>query len=359
MGSSLAVCPNQLAIFFYKFPILLAALTALSLLVLVKTAARCRRLSSAGSNPPPALGRKVNLYTLLFSFLASMLAVELIFATWFVQSDNAFYSLAGRTWLRRYWHPTNSQGYRDFSWDGLESGSSKLLVVVGDSFMAGAGIERIEDRFANILAVELGPTWTSRIVAKPGWSTAEQTEALRRIAVKPDLIVLSYMINDIQSVGVKLKAIPDQLYYLPPRFGLWFIDNSYFLNFLYWRMNAHMESRVMEGYWSSIIGLFDNPAVWTEHRRELADLVAVAQSKSRKTMAVVFPHMLEVERSVPATARVVQLFNDLGVQGLDLAPLLAGRDPKSLIVNRMDSHPNESVHREVAEHMASFIKSNW
>ncbi len=34
---------------------------------------------------------------------------------------------------------------------------------------------------------------------------------------------------------------------------------------------------------------------------------------------------------------------------IDLAPIFSGRDPSELIVHSMDAHPNERVHREVAE----------
>jgi hypothetical protein len=39
----------------------------------------------------------------------------------------------------------------------------------------------------------------------------------------------------------------------------------------------------------------------------------------------------------------------MGVDVIDLAPVLAGREPSELIVHSMDAHPNERVHREVAE----------
>ncbi|UCF35163.1 MAG: hypothetical protein JSV78_07625 [Phycisphaerales bacterium] len=57
------------------------------------------------------------------------------------------------------------------------------------------------------------------------------------------------------------------------------------------------------------------------------------------------------EEYVPARvhAQVKQFLEANGVEVVDLLPVLAGRDPKTLIVNPNDPHPNEEAHRLFAE----------
>jgi len=46
---------------------------------------------------------------------------------------------------------------------------------------------------------------------------------------------------------------------------------------------------------------------------------------------------------------VCAYLEDKGIDVLDLADYLEGRDPKDLVVNLLDGHPNNKLHKEVAE----------
>ena len=72
-------------------------------------------------------------------------------------------------------------------------------------------------------------------------------------------------------------------------------------------------------------------------------------------LALVWPHLREIEQSRPYTARVVELLRALGVEVIDLAEHLAGRDAAELIVGPLDNHPGPELHAEVAELLRQHI----
>ena len=104
--------------------------------------------------------------------------------------------MRGKAWFERHWKPVNSLGYRDAEPFPPKPGQ-KSLVVLGDSFAAGHGVNRAEDRFSSVAATILGQDWQVFNVAKIGWDTMDETRALKAFPVKPDVVVLAYYLNDI------------------------------------------------------------------------------------------------------------------------------------------------------------------
>ncbi len=82
---------------------------------------------------------------LFFAALGVALALaETVLRFAYLRSDAFGNTVASRQWRKRYWQPINTQGYRDQEWD-LRPGRRRI-VLLGDSFFAGAGIEDIASR---------------------------------------------------------------------------------------------------------------------------------------------------------------------------------------------------------------------
>ena len=147
----------------------------------------------------PSMVRSVlmNLSVSAAAVLYVFLALELLFYSSFVISDTFSFTLASQRWMETYWHPINALGYRDVEHDPAEFSNKQVLLVVGDSFVAGHGIARIEDRFSNVLQRNLGEHYLVVNVARNGWNTADEYQAIVSYPYKPKKIVLSYYINDI------------------------------------------------------------------------------------------------------------------------------------------------------------------
>ena len=94
---------------------------------------------------------------------------------------------------------------------------------------------------------------------------------------------------------------------------------------------------------------YDDPTIWKTFENELLDIVDHVRAHGARPIFVTFPVLTNVEASRPYVAKVVGFLRGKNVPVLDLTAVLAGREPSDLIVNSLDEHPNESVHREIAE----------
>ena len=139
----------------------------------------------------------MNIFILLFALGYTFLALEYVFSSFVVISDGFGFTLAMKKWHQIYWKPINSMGYRDKEHRWEKDSSSNILFVVGDSFAAGHGIENVHDRFSNILARKLGTQWEVVVLAKCGWQTDSEYDAMKQYPKRPSRIIVSYCLNDI------------------------------------------------------------------------------------------------------------------------------------------------------------------
>jgi hypothetical protein len=285
--------------------------------------------------------------SLVALFLAFVLA-EVYFKLFFLQSDGLGCTLASQSWFRRYWEPVNALGYRDYEWTPEAVAGRTKVMVLGDSFVAGYGIERIEDRLSGVLAARLGPEYAVMTVSHNGWNTGDVMAGGFLYPYRPDAIVLSHYVNDIEMVekGEELNC-QEMLGSAPPPLRP-LIEESYFANFLYWRVNRLGLARWAVDHWNWQKSLYDDPVAWGGHRDDLRETINWCSEQDIDLFVVVFPNLLAVEESKPMTSKVVNLFRQRGVPVLDVAAMVEGDDPRGLVVNPVDPHPSGALHRRVA-----------
>ena len=265
-----------------------------------------------------------------------------IFAYSFVQSDGFGFTLAGRRWSDKYWNPINSYGYRDYEPEWRD----KIAFVVGDSFVAGHGIKKIDNRFSNILANKLGNIWTVTTLAQVGWNTKDYFDALTKHNRKPDTIIISYFINDIENATSRCIKMPS-LRNNPSNFIAPLVKYTYLGNWAYWRI--YRGDLGATTYWSHLKRLYDNDDVWNVHLLELDALVNYAKKIDAKIGFIVWPNLLDVRGSKDITNKVSNYLNSKGVMVFDLTKHYKNRDSNDLTANSMDAHPNEAVNAEVSQ----------
>lgn len=73
------------------------------------------------------------------------------------------------------------------------------------------------------------------MIAKNGWQTNDEYLAILSHPIRPDVLVLSYHINDIfGAADERGYPVPDLITY--PSYPLrTLVDGSYVINFFYWR----------------------------------------------------------------------------------------------------------------------------
>lgn len=283
------------------------------------------------------------------AMLAALLVLEVAMALFFAQSDGFNITMSSRNWFARHWHPVNSLGYRDAE-PRPKAPGEKLVLVVGDSFAAGHGIDNVADRFGDVLGRDLGAGWRVANASKIGWDTVDEDKALESYPQTPDVVVLAYFVNDIYRAAEKTKfPLPFTVQFPRGAVTKYLVDHFALANFVYWRLarmgNVEDAART---FWDRLRSAYADPAVWNEHARELDAIVDWCRLRHVRLIALIIPSLADVAGTAPMTARVAAYFKDRGVETVDLTSILAGRDPGDMVVNSVDTHANVKLNAEMA-----------
>ncbi len=292
----------------------------------------------------------------LNSVLIPLFLLEAWFTFFMDQSDGFNITMSSRNWFEKHWRPVNSLGCRGDE-PAAPGDGERLLLVIGDSFAAGHGIDDYRDRFSNLLQKKLGPSLVVQNASDIGWDTTEEYAALAAHPYTPDTVVLAYYVNDI------FHAANQTGFELP--FGLRFptnpvvgflVEHSALCNYVYWRLARMGGVKDAEkSFWGRLKAAYADPAVWAEHQKELQAVAEYCRAKDIRLIVLIFPNLLDVEGSVPLTGKVASFFSGQGVAVLDMAPMLLGRDPETMIVNSVDSHANKALHKEAAGMLETIV----
>ncbi|MBI5667671.1 MAG: SGNH/GDSL hydrolase family protein [Chloroflexi bacterium] len=283
-----------------------------------------------------------------FTVLLILGAGEIYFRFFYAESENV-YTLATKNWLDRYWH-TNSLGFRDREWTADDLAGRQTVVVLGDSFAAGWGLQDPADRFSDVLASKLGDGYAVLNLGRYGTATPEQLKILQdESPVKqPDVVILQYFLNDINYAGLQLGVLPE-----PEPSPNW-TKETYLGNFIYWRFlrATNPSDAFFTRWWEWSYAAYDNVGIWSVHKQEIKELVDYVDSIGARLIVVIFPNLLDVVRSIPYIDRVEQAFQEYGQHDiLKLFDAAAAWDYNDLMVSRRDSHASASFNHYVGEQL--------
>jgi hypothetical protein len=168
--------------------------------------------------------------------------------------------------------------------------------------------------------------------------------------LKPDIIILSYALNDIEDAAY----VQGLGWFRPPPSSTNPIiqnlsNQSFVFNLLYWTIYLQRHPDLGQTYWNYLTQCYYTPEIWKIHQNRLLDLIHYARSNHIDLIVVVFPELRNIEGSKAFTSNVVGFLKDNDVAVIDLASLLTGRNPMELIVQPLDGHPSVKLHSEVAD----------
>lgn len=305
-------------------PLVIAFVLAALPLVALAVQRRFTRLRAVGK------GLLVSYVTILLMLAAG----EVYFR--YVHTDSEG-RLASNNWMARYWQ-TNTQGYRDREWVASDYAGKTTVAVVGDSFTAGWGLQSPADRFADVLARQLGDGYAVFNLGTPGDSTPQELERLEAYPVQPDVVILQYFLNDID-----YAALTQGLNKAPPPVPS-VAQESYLANYLYSLTNSGFGVE----YWDTEYANYDHPAVWGEHERELNAFIDYVESINGRLIVVIFPNLQDPVRSIPYVDRVAQVFEARGhTDVLKLFDEVARWNVADLINSPRDAHPSIAFSQRV------------
>jgi hypothetical protein len=293
----------------------------------------------------------------LLSTAVTLLVLEFGCHRFGAASDNLAFTLAGKRWFALHWKPLNRLGLRDPEIDDAALERTRRLVVLGDSVAAGQGVDDAADRASGVLRARLAPAWSVVTLAKPGWNTAQETQALRDFAWRPDVVVLWWYLNDIEGAAAAhdVRIAPD-LRVEPPLLAS-LVEHSYLANYWYWRLRLRFGQDLLGVFDRFLAASYGDAAIWTDYEAELDALLAAVRERRAHLLVVVSPELSNVAGTARYAERVAIFFHARGVPTIDLAAAYADRDPATLVVSALDVHPNEAVHADVAQRVLAVLQN--
>jgi hypothetical protein len=299
-----------------------------------------------------------NLTLAALALFITLMGLEFYLKLFFAQPD-AHNTLARRNWYARYYQNAyNSLHYRDVEWtEAMIAGKIKVMVV-GDSFVEGLGVEYPEDRFSNRLGQMLGPQYTVFNLGDSGTDTKKQIEAIINFPYKPDILIWSYVVNDIEGAAGPLWLLKPPDHHIPPLLYP-LVENSHLSNFVYWRLYRIFQTNTYDYVWDWYLTVYNDPEAWWRHQQELLSIYHGAQAEQIPLIVVVFPGLTALDESEPVTSRVIALFKERDIPVLDVAELVKDIPVDDRIASPVDPHPSELTHELVAEELyRMFIELN-
>jgi len=272
-----------------------------------------------------------------------------------VYTDSFGVSLPARRWFALYTN-LNSFGCRDPEWSMNKRPGVRRIAFVGDSYTYGWGIERVEDRFSDLLRerFDLRNSGSVQVmnVAKPGWGTSDEVAPIRDMIERfgVDEIVLCYVPNDIEPlIPVTDEFDPTR----PPDYQFMNLDSSPLLDYLYRRMYLPFLSTVRD-YHNWLAKAFTDRDIWEKHEAQLREIATMCRANGVTLRVVILPFLITTGKEYQAAGvhtQVRSLLYSMDVATIDLRDVLEERgvEPRTLVVNSLDAHPNESAQVIFAE----------
>ncbi len=270
-----------------------------------------------------------------------------------VETDAFGMSLAARRWFALHTQ-LNSMGCRDKEWTVEKPPGRRRIAVVGDSFVYGWGIERVEDRFSDALQAYFDQRSAARVevmnVAKPGWDTGAQRVPIQDLIDRYSLdeVLLGYVPNDIEKL---LPRSPEFDPIQPPKPEWINLSTSCLIDHLYRRIwLPHVPT--VSTYHNWLAEGFGDETIWRKHQQQLGAIMAYCNDHHVKLRVVLLPFIrISGEKyNAPRLHDTLRRFFDTnGVAVVDLLPTITGKAPETLVVNPRDAHPNEATHKLFAD----------
>ncbi len=290
-------------------------------------------------------------------------------------------NLAERLWFSKYWQ-VNQLGYRDTELNPESDQDKFKIAILGDSFVAGHGIEDVNDRFSNILGNQLGSNYRVYNMGLNGADTQAEFDKLVTFPIKPNLIVLVHYPNDIQRVPDRsaesscaddnINLVYAQLLNLSLSKGI--IQYSYLLNYFYYKFesavkifpNTHrgkttkdhmLEDHNRNNYQSFYL----REGMFREHLQNLNRFIAITEREGIPLMIMLIPETWD--ETIDYSGEYInkplgRFFSQRGIPVLDLYILLKQIPIEERVVSNRDAHLSVISNKQIGSVLYDFINDN-
>jgi len=299
----------------------------------------------------------INANLMFFSIITCLAFLEMFFQ-FIPRSHNSSHPLSEQLWYRKYWGKLNSFGFRDPEYTHQQLQSKKRIFILGDSFAAGAGISNRDLRFGDLLQHTLPENNLVINLGVPGADTIQEYSVLTKFPYKPDVVVLSYYLNDILGTPSASKYWTFNTNN-KSRFNVFsesLADRSFLFGFLFYSLPV-INPILNSSYFEQLRKAYNDPEVFSDHSKELTRLFSFTRNTKAPVIVVFFPILQDITGSLTIQNQFEDLFQQEKVTLIKVADLVSDLSPLERIVNSQDAHPSEVVHSRVAKKLAEVIRT--
>jgi hypothetical protein len=300
-----------------------------------------------------------NIALVLLSVSLCFTGLEAYFRFFYIKSDG--FGRLEKNFAARYYR-LDSYGLRD-SHLPLSTAQDNI-VVLGDSFVFGAGLKSTSDRLCEQLAAHY-PQHHFVNLGLPGWDTRTEIERTNKYlddtsAVIP-LVVLVYFFNDIEedvTPADRARVVPP----LAPsketaidRALQRLADYSRFVEFVYFRVRY---PRLVSDRLTQIQMFYNDPEIRARHLASLERLRSLLTERYRARLLIVVLPYLHSDELLHRTAFYRDFENALDERGfsyIDMQPVFAKYGAGKLWVHRFDPHTNPFANELMAKSVADYL----
>mgnify|MGYP002630805702 CR=1 FL=1 len=261
-------------------------------------------------------------------------------------------------------HAHNSAGWRDQEHDVVKEEGTLRILGLGDSYLWGQGVHQ-GDRVLDLLQGSLGAHDPSRRVetintARPGVNTFWQASTLqaRGLAYDPDLVILFFVLNDVEQ---NVRGPVAMVEFLTDYRNLYQQHDRLSAHSQLWgwaRQRYLTTARARQYVTDCVASFHEHSWKWELTTGALNEIQAQLEARGIPLLMVVFPFFVELDGDYPFASihEVVQRHAEQrGIPLLDLREAYSRFHGPELWVHETDQHPNEIAHRVAADAVHGYL----
>ncbi|MBK9328960.1 MAG: SGNH/GDSL hydrolase family protein [Sphingobacteriales bacterium] len=319
--------------------------------------------------------RLKNVFLLLYSTLTFFLVFEIIFM-YLPVSQGSGEAYCMRIWFSKYWN-LNEHGYRDASYDAKSDTLKDIVVMLGDSYVAGHGTKYPDERMSDILGKKTGAGYRVFNLGENGAHTQKEYGNLLRFPYKFDKLILVHVPNDLEYIETNpdtnttsdSNASPDK----PGIFSkaaTFLVNESFFINFLSFTGfgNAVKAIPFLLKNWNKLDNLenarkypFSDSLQLKQHIKNLVWLDSTESSQNVQMLILSFPlpgnNDPVMDRHYNNFIEQLKIHN---LNFLDVLPICKQLPVRKQIVSKLDKHPSVLLQKMVTDSLYSRLKKeHW
>ena len=275
----------------------------------------------------------------------------------------------GQVEIRQY--RKNKLGLRDRDFEASKPSVCRRILILGDSFTWGWGVNNESAVFPKLLEkmlnqkIDIPGVENIEVLngGMPGSLTDQWVDLLIKTEAdfQPDVVLVVFFLRD----GTLVKSIPD--FFNPIRNNI--VERNresilYRYLYSYRLLKDYIDRMLVANLYTqkinrAYLGDKKETVEWEKAKSNIRKIKQYENKRSAVTGLVVFPILVELDERYPFRAvcnTIMEFAMKNNIPAHSLLPAFMGLNGKDLWVSPYDQHPNEKAHLIAAQSMLPFVQ---